>query len=139
MLKRIAIAFAVLLPTAAFAELSDAEAKRIAISMDKTVTKARADLNDMIEAGARVNYATLRAKVSAALHAWPAQNLGNRAAFPYFECKQAASDLLQYGDAWSRNEQNKGWRDRLANKFRESNAGCKRAIQRPDMSLKDIQ
>jgi hypothetical protein len=139
MFKCIAIVLSMLLPIAAFADLSDADAKRIAVSMDKTITKARADLNDMIQNGVRVNYATLRAKVSSELQAWPAQNLGNRAAFPYFECQQAARDLLQYGDSWSRNDQNRQWRDRAASQFRESHTGCKRAIQRPDMSLKNIQ
>lgn len=139
MFKSIAIVLSMLLPVSALADLSDGEAKRLAVSMDKTITKARSDLNDMIQNGARVNYATLRAKVSSELQSWPAQNLANRAAFPYFECQQAARDLLQYGDSWNRNDQNKLWRDRTASQFRESQDGCKRAIQRPDMSLKNIQ
>ena len=139
MSRIVVLIFGAVFSLSAFANLSDSEAKQIAVKTDKAVTKARAELNEMIASGLRVNYSGLRARINEVLRQWPEMNLSNNASFPYFACPQAARDLLQYGDAWNRNDQDKNWRDRAIEKFKETDAACKGAIKRPDLSLKNIK
>lgn len=139
MLIRTALLLIALFPLVARAGLTDEEARRVAVDMDRTISQAKADLNRLVAKGARDQYRAVRTPVAIALDSWPAQHLSNRAAFPYFDCAQAARSFLQYGDAWSRNDQQKGWRDRVANEFRQSHTACQAAIEKPDMSLKDIK
>lgn len=123
---------------AANAALSDDEARRQAIEMDRLVSQAKNDLNQLVPAGNRDGYAPIRARVSTALEKWPAQHLDNRSAFPYFSCPEAARGLLQYGDAWSRKTPG-NWAERAARDFNKASRDCKEAIRSPDMSLKDIR
>jgi hypothetical protein len=139
MLKQFIIILAFSLPIGARAELSDAEAKRIAVNMDSVISTAKNDLNQLIKEGARHEYPDLRASVQSALNNWPIQNLGNSAAFPYFSCADAARNFLQYGDAWSRNDTKRSWLEQVVQQFRDSESGCKSAIKKPDMSLKNIK
>lgn len=133
------VALLVAFGTAA-AEITDASAKQQAIRMEKMVVKARGNLNQLIESGERHRYRTVvRDPIQFALDAWPTSGNANRALFPYFSCQQAAIDLLQYGDAWVRNDRDKGWRDRAIKNFREDHKSCQQAIAKPDMTLKDIQ
>lgn len=121
-------------------ELTDSEANQHAVRMEKSVTATQDSLNRLMASGDRNSYrAEVRDIVQAALDSWPDQNLSNRAIFPYFSCKQAAIDLLQYGDAWVRGEQSKTWREKVTKNFHSDHNACKVSLKKPDLSLKDIQ
>lgn len=122
------------------AEITDATAKQQAIRMEKLVARAKNGLNQLIESGERHRYRTVvRDSVQFALDAWPGSGNENRPLFPYFACRQAAVDLLQYGDAWVRNDRDKSWRDHAVKNFRADHKECQRAIAKPDMSLKEVR
>lgn len=136
---------AVALSTSALAEmpgdLSDTDAKAIAVRMESTVRNARDNLNSMIEAGDATHFYTkIWTPVMRDIRLWPNDHLKNRAVFPYFSCKQAAISLLQYGEAWESRERDsknwKSWRDHVVQGFRDDYAACKEAIREPNLALK---
>lgn len=111
----------------------------MAVRMEQTLAESRQALNLLIDGKARDQWHShVRMSVQRTLTEWPAEHLDNRAIFPYFSCRQAAASLLQYGDAWARND-GKAWSSHVVKNFRSDYAACRAAIIKPDLSLKDIR
>lgn len=112
------------------AEISDVAARDRAIRMEKIVTLARDGLSRMIKADDRDQYRYgIRDGVQSALDNWPKESNDTRALQPYWACKQAAVDLLQYGDAWARRDESKAWREHVMKNFRADLDDCRGATR----------
>lgn len=120
-------------------DLTDNDAKRLAIDLERVVSATRTNLNALIQSGDKRSYHRTMGPLLAKMSSWPEMHLGNRASFPYFYCRDAGSAMMMYGDAWYRGDPSVTWREYSVDKFRRSHAECKRALVKPDMSLKDIQ
>lgn len=136
-----ALILAVTLPGYSFsaAELSDAAAHQIATRMEQTVSLAEVNLLKAVKADDRGQYAAVVAPVHAALKAWPADHLDNRASFPYWGCKQMAASFLQIADGWRRADGSKTWRAHATQNLKADTEGCRAALRSPDLSLKEIK
>ena len=124
---------------AAARDLTDAEAKQIAVDMEQSVSATRASLNGLIKAGDKRSYNRTMGPLLAKMSNWPEMHLGHRAIFPYFYCRDAGSAVMMYGDAWYRGDPSETWRSYAVDKFRRWHAECKRSLVEPDMSLKNIK
>jgi hypothetical protein len=125
--------------------LTDAQAKRLAIKMRDIIIQAHTHLGEMVSDNDFTAYhGYVMDPVSGMIDSWPDNHLTDRAIFPYDDCKQAASDFLQFSESKRRfptqiKTGDKIWRDRSQRLMREGMAECKKAIKHPDMSLKEIQ
>ncbi|MDR2187008.1 MAG: hypothetical protein LBE62_03025 [Azonexus sp.] len=122
------------------AEPTDADAKKQAMRMERTLAQAKDDFMAVIKSGNRdVYWPTIEDPVRLALKFWREDNLRYRALFPYSRCRHAATALLSYRGAWSRNDPDKSWLNDAAKTFQKEYKACQQAIAKPDLSLKNIQ
>lgn len=119
-------------------ELSDAEAKHLAIAANKKITVLKNRLNIMMRKKNTDDYAQWHRELTHALKQWPADHLKNRAMFPYYECRSAMSEMLTYGMLWQQGRSASAGSTAKKN-FKISEAECAASIKNPDLSLKDIQ
>lgn len=130
-------------PAYAVDKLGDAEAKNIAEKMLDTLVSARAEFDKSFnQTGNGEDYLIKVVKpLNKAISEWPKQHQDNRAIFPYFACHQAAIDLKQYTDekVYPKPGSDGTWLNHVAKNYRNDLAACKSSIQKPDLSLKNIQ
>lgn len=118
--------------------LSDIEARRIAVEMQKAVRTAEARLKKAVAADDRYQYRDVVGPVQQAVKAWPADHLDNRAIFPYSDCRQYAISFLQIAHVWRRKDPSNTWQGHVVERLKADEVACMSALKSPDMSLKDI-
>lgn len=119
--------------------LTDAKASDIAKHMLVAIDRAKKHTVTLNDGDRTEFFQNVQNPLMSALKSWPVDHLDNRAIFPYSECRQAATDLIQVGKVRVGADGNATWGKYISKRFVESYQGCRTSIKNPDLSLKDIQ